>query len=128
MLRAISEMAVAMIVRSLPEKPTAIASSRPFWRAVTTSPSRSTAIRVSSSGTVATWREERGEQVEPLLEVQRRCHVLERQAQLDHRESDAGLDADDDRLGAAQSRGLGDAAQRARGERIHHVERRDVDD
>jgi hypothetical protein len=37
MLRAISEMAVAISVWSVLEKPSAIASSRPFCRAVTTS-------------------------------------------------------------------------------------------
>src|SRR5207245_9576113 len=37
MLRASSEMAVAIRVRSLPEKPSAAANARPRWRAVTIS-------------------------------------------------------------------------------------------
>ena len=68
------------------------------------------------------------QQREPLLEVQRRLHVLELHAELDHRERDLGLDADDHGLGAAQARHLRDPAQRARDERVHDVERGDVDD
>ena len=55
-------------------------------------------------------------------------HVLQRQSQLHHRQGDVRLDADDDRLGAAELGHVGDRAQRARGEGIQHVERGHVDD
>src|SRR5205085_2321295 len=55
-------------------------------------------------------------------------HALERQPELHHRKRDLGLDAHDHRLGAAQPRHVSDVAQRPHGERIHDVERRDVDD
>src|SRR5215208_6412062 len=129
MLRATSEIAVASSVWSVLVSSRPTASSRARWRAVTTSASDSIAMRSSaaSGGTVA-----RSllalEQGEALLQVQRRLDVLEVHAQLDHGEGDLGLDADDHGLGAAQAGHHRDAAQRSRDERVHYVERRDVDD
>src|SRR6266567_4161531 len=127
MLRAISEIAVAIRVRSLPENPTSTANSRPLWRAVTMSASRSTDTRVSSA-TVAALPHLDLEQLEPFLEIERGIDPAERQAELDHRHRDLRLDADDDGPCAAQLGRLGNAPKRSRRERIHDVERSDVDD
>src|SRR3954447_2579512 len=129
MLRATSEIAVANRVWSVLVSSRPAASSRARWRAVTTSESDSIAIR-SSAGSGATVGRPLLvlEQRQPLLEVQRRLDVLEVHAELDHREGDLGLDAHDHRLGPAQARHHRDAAQRARDEGVHDVQRRDVDD
>src|SRR3954468_20744767 len=49
-------------------------------------------------------------------------------AELDHREGDIGLDADDHRHRPPQPGDLGDLAQGVRAERVEHVESGDVDD
>src|SRR4051795_4406043 len=127
MLRATSEMAVASSVWSVELSSSSAASSRARWRAVTTSASDSIAIRLSAS-TVERLLELRAQQRQPLLEVESRLDVLELHPQLHHREGDLGLDAHDHGLRATQPRHVGDAAQRAGDERVHDVERGDVDD
>src|SRR3954447_3734468 len=124
MLRAISEIAVASSVWSVLGMSRPIASWRARWRAMTTSASDSIAIRSAASGA----KESSLEQREPLLEIQRRLDVLEAHPELDHRERHLGLDADDHGLRAAQARHVRDPAERARDERVHDVERGDVDD
>src|SRR6266849_5792775 len=134
MFRAISEMAAAMTVLSPLEKPAAPARSRPSWRAVTTSTSAAIGIRCSSATHDASLHPLDAQlrlpiqEGEALLEVERGRDALERQPELDHRECDLGLDPDDNRFGAAQAGHVRDVAQRAHGERVHHVERRHVDD
>src|SRR5437868_8483039 len=64
----------------------------------------------------------------PLLEIERRRHVLQPEAELDHREGDLRLDSDDDGLGAAQPDHVRDLLEDARRERVHHLQRGDVDD
>src|SRR5918994_5488125 len=129
MLRATSEIAVASSVWSVLASSRSTASSRARWRAVTTSASDSMAIRSSAaSGSTVAGSLLALEQGEALLQVQRRLDVLELHAQLHHREGDLGLDAHDHRLGAPEARHHRDAAQGARDERVHHVERRDVHD
>src|SRR5919202_4814119 len=128
MLRATSEIAVASSVWSVELSWSSAASSRARWRAVTTSASDSMAMRLSTSAGTVARLPPRLEQREALLEVERGLHVLEAHAELDHRERDLGLDADDHRLGAAQPGHLRDAAQRARHEGVHDVERGDVHD
>src|SRR5215208_7528502 len=128
MLRATSEIAVASSVRSVLENPSAAPIARASWRAVTTSASVRIATRTSSATRVLLPGDLALEEGEPLLEVERGMDVLEVHPELDHRERDLRLDADDHRLGAAQARHVGDPAQRARDERVHDVERRDVDD
>src|SRR3954452_17857089 len=98
MLRAISEIAVASSVWSVLGMSRLTASARARWRAVTTSASESIAIRSAASGAKAA----RPEQREPLFQIQRRLHVLEAHAELDHREAHLGLDPHDHGLGAAQ--------------------------
>src|SRR4051794_35632109 len=128
MLRATSEIAVASSVWSVLVSSSPAASSRARWRAVTTSLSDSIAIRCSESGgTVA--RPILGlEQREALFEVQGGLDVLEVHPELHHGEGDLRLDADDHRLRAPQPGHHGDAAEGAGDERVHDVERRDVDD
>src|ERR1700740_2557878 len=102
MLRAISEMAVAIIVRSLPEKPTSAAISRPFWRGVTMAPSLSMHTCCVSPVTAVDPLQAEAQHVQPLIEVQCRSDPFQSEAQLYHREGDIRLNPDDHHLGAAQ--------------------------
>src|ERR1700761_2886443 len=100
MFRAISEIAVAIIVTSVSENPRSSASWCPALRAATMSSELSIATTISRA-TVASDRRCAApqlaaiEQREALLEVQRGVHVVERQPQLDHRERHLGLQAHD---------------------------------
>src|SRR5919204_1470427 len=127
MLRATSEMAVTISVRSMLEKPSRADSSRPFSRAATTSASVLTWTSTSSV-TVGGLLELRIEKGQPLLEVQGGVHVLEAHSELDHGEGHLGLNPNNHRLCAAQSRHVSDRTQRPRRKRVHHVQRRDVHD
>src|SRR6185312_11639284 len=134
MLRAISEMAAAITVWSPLENPASAARSRPRCLAVTTSTSAAIGIS-SSSATVDASRAALAaelrlvvEEQQAFLEIQRGGHALEREAELDHGERDLGLNSDDHGFRAAQPRHVRNVPQRAHGERVHHVERRDVDD
>src|SRR6266853_1458312 len=134
MLRAISEIAAAITVWSPLENPASAARSRPRCRAVTTSVAAAMGIR-SSSATVDASRAALDtelrlvvEKQQAFLEIQRGGHALEREAELDHGERHLGLNPDDHGLRPAQPRHVGDVPERTYGERIHHVERRDVDD
>src|SRR5215208_954195 len=118
MLRATSEIAVASSVWSVELRSSSCASSRARWRAVTTSASDSIAIRLSAC-TGERLLQLVAQQRQPLLEIERGLHVLELHPELDHREGDLRLDADDHRLGPAQARHVRDPAQRAGHERIH---------
>src|SRR3712207_4390374 len=111
MLRAISEIAGARSVRSVPEKPSCAASSRAFERATTTSSSRSIGTRISSA-TVVALLQQRVEVGEALLEIQGAVDILEAQAELHHGERDLRRDADDHGVRPAQPRHVRDAAQR----------------
>src|SRR5215813_6798284 len=128
MLRATSEIAVASSVWSVLGMSRPTASARARWRAVTTSASDSIEIRSGASPTTLARLLPGLQQRESFLEVERGLHVLEAHPELDHGERHLRLDADDHGRRAAQARHLRDAAQRARDERVHHVERRDVDD
>src|SRR5919109_1991904 len=129
MLRATSEIAVASSVWSVLDSSSRDAIARACWRAVTTSASDSIGITDAwSSATIAGLLPRPREQREPLLEVERRHHVLEGHAELHHGEGDLGLDPDDHGRGAAQPGHACDPLQRPRHERVHHVQRRDVDD
>src|SRR4051794_6770840 len=103
MLRATSEIAVASSVWSVPLMSIAAASCRARWRAVTMSAADSIAMRSTSSGaTVGRLLARTLQQSQALLEVEGGQHVLEAHPQLHHGEGDLGLDADYDRVGAAQ--------------------------
>src|SRR6185437_9144925 len=107
MLRATSDMAVTISVRSMLEKPSSADSSRPFSRASTTSASELTWTRTSSV-TVGGLLELRVEERESLLEVQGGVYVFEAHPELDHREGHLGLNPNYHRLCAAQPRHVGD--------------------
>src|SRR5688500_7341241 len=116
MLRAISEMAVATTASSPLVSPICPASARLSRRAATMSWSWTIGIRISAAtGPALPALCELGQAI---LEVERGGHLVEGQAELDHREGDVGLDADDHRVGAAQGGDLGDAEQGARRERV----------
>src|SRR5579859_7512792 len=102
MLRAISEMAVAMMVRSLPVKPMRDARSRPFWRAAMMSPSWEMCTSVSSCATLRAFAHAAGQELQALLQIERSGDVLEREAELDHRDRHIGQNPDDDHFGAPQ--------------------------
>src|ERR671923_846843 len=102
MLRATSEIAVAMSARSVLEKPSCSARPRPVCRAVTMSESDEIAIRVSSPTDAV--RDLQVQVREPLLEVQRRVHPLQGQAQLHHRKRHIRLYPHDDGVGSSQLR------------------------
>src|SRR5918999_4687475 len=104
MLRATSEIAVASSVWSVLVSSSCEAISRARCLAMTTSASDSIGITDScSSATVAGLLPRPEQEREALLGVERGQHVLEGHAELDHREGDLGLDADDDGLGPAQA-------------------------
>src|SRR5579864_4137673 len=119
MLRATSEIAVAIKVSSLEENFSDFASSRAFWRA--TSTSASTRIGTMTSPFMCANSGDLQER-ETLFKVEGGIDPFQRQAELHHREGDLGLDAHDDRGRAQQLDHLRDAAQRARGKGIHDVE------
>src|SRR5688572_2624045 len=127
MLRESSEMAVAIEIWSVEEKPIFAAIARPRWRAVTMSLScemrtvTSSCMRAAGFAHVV-------QDGDGLLQVEGRPHVREREPELNHGERHFGLDADDHRLGAAHLEDLSDAAERSDGERVHDVEHGDVDD
>src|ERR1044072_591741 len=97
MLRASSEIAVAIIVTSVVPKPYRSASDRPMLRAATTSASERITTHTSSTGMRDTGSPGSVEMCEALLQVEDGRHAVEAQPELDHRERDLGLDADDAR-------------------------------
>src|SRR2546422_592500 len=116
MLRATSEMAAAMTVWSPVENPAPAASSRPCWRACTTSTSDAISTLSWSAtldaSTFALLVEpplgvlvEKGE---ALFQVEGRRDALEGQPELHHREGDLGLDAHDHRFRAPEPRHVRD--------------------
>src|SRR5919106_4186105 len=115
MLRATSEIAVARSVWSVLVSSSCDAISRARCLAMTTSASDSIGITDScSSATVAGLLPGPRQQREPLLEVERGQHVLQAHAELNHRERDLRLDADDHRLRPAQAGHPSDSLKRAR--------------
>src|SRR6476469_3784671 len=101
-LRAISEIAVAIMVRSDPPKPISIARARPFWRAVT----------ISTAELISTWISPSiffsllGDLIQvrqPLLQIQRGTNPLQGQSQLYHGKSHVRLNPNDHGLRPTQS-------------------------
>src|SRR5579871_4688108 len=125
MLRATSEIAVAISVRSLAVNFSGFASSRAFWRASSTSASARICTTSSAAMVVDPELLQEGE---TLFEIKSRIDPLEGEAELDHGKGDFRLDAHDDGRGAKQLDHLRDPAQRAGGKRIHDVEHGHVDD
>src|SRR3990172_1286181 len=127
MFLATSEMAVAISVCSVLDRPLSAASSRPFWRAVTMSVSWSIGTWVSP-GIASTPSDHHTGERQALLEIEGGVHAIEGQPELDHGEGDVGLDPNHHRPRAPELRRLGDPADRAAPERVDDVERGHVDD
>src|SRR5438105_9960165 len=113
MLRAISEMAVATTVRSLPVKPTCSASSRPRCRAVRMSCSDPIGRR--SSSLIGRPFPALLEKCQPFLQVEAGGHAVEPEAQLDHGERNVRFEPHDDGVRSPQPSHLSDVEQRADG-------------
>src|SRR3989442_7578458 len=114
MFRASSEMAVATTARSVERNPHCDASSRPFWRAITMSASRSMGTRTSSAMSADLTFRALALAVEvrqALFQVQRGRDPLERKAQFDHGEGHLRLDPHDDGLRPAEPDHVGDVAE-----------------
>src|SRR5712692_8682585 len=126
MFLAISEMAVATMVRSLPENPASAANSRPRWRARRMSCSEPIWSRLSSS--IAHPPSAPVQDGQPLIEVQAGGDPVEPQSQLDHGESDLWLETHDHGIRTAKPAHLRDVEQGPDGERVHHVGRGHVHD
>src|SRR5438552_9339223 len=126
MFRATSEMAVAISVASVGEKPISVASSRPRWRARTRSVSDSMITRISPDAAIRLPPSD--EQSQALFQVQGRVHSLQAEPQLDDGERHLGPDPDDDRVGPAKLRGDGDGVQRPGHERVDDVQAAHVQD
>src|SRR5829696_4867111 len=109
MLRAASEIAVAIRVASVREKPSSLASARPSARAGTTSSSEAIAIVTSPFCDMAASRSV-VEQGECFLEIERGLERRQVELELHHRDGDVGLDPDDHGVRATQLRGQGDRA------------------
>src|SRR5437879_1174649 len=122
MLRASSEMAVAISVASLTVKPVCSATARPCCRAVTTSLSDAIRIWVSAAkgNTAPSVHAARFllQVRQAFLQIERGGDVLQRQSELYHREGDLRLDTDDDGSGAAQADHVRDLEQCAGGKEI----------
>src|SRR5919202_5076914 len=127
MLRAISEIAVAMSVASVREKPSFVARARPSARAGTMSESEVMGTRISSPIPGVPPRPS-VEHRERLVEIEHRVERLEVQVELHHRDRDVGLDPDDHGLRPAEPGGDGDRPKRACDEGVDDVPGADVDD
>src|ERR1700757_1432922 len=127
MFRAISEIAVAIMVTSVTENPRSSASWWPALRASTMSSGLSM-LTTMSPATIAPDRRFATQQAKALFEIQRGVHVVERQPQLDHGKSHLWLQTHDHSVCAAQPGHMRDGPQRSGGEGIHHIDGGDIDD
>src|ERR687894_186883 len=127
MLRASSEIAVAMSVGSGRENPSRCASARPSARAVTRSASAAISTRISPLS-VAMASRPAVEQGQGLVQVQGGPQRLHVEPELDHGDGDVRLDAYEHGLRSAQPGGDRDLAQRPRHEGVDDLQRRDVHD
>src|ERR1700691_2561054 len=113
MLRASSEMAVAISVWLVASKPRSVASSRPNLRASRKSASSLICTRDSLS-TIRSPVRHRPQVGEALVEIQRGTDVQYAQPKLRHGHRDARLNPHDDCLNAAKTKHGGQAPQCAR--------------
>src|SRR5579859_139509 len=126
-LRATSDIAVAITVRSEPLKPSSDASVRPFWRAVTISTAELTGTRNSFS----MFQVSSGYAVEicqPFLQIKGCAYAFQRQPQLHHRKRNFRLDAHNHRFRAPQFQHMRDGTKRTGSKGIDHIEHCNIDD
>src|SRR5438105_3573739 len=109
MLRAISEIAVAITVTSTPVNPQRWARVRTHIRAVTMS--ASLAIAISRSPAIDVSRPRRAQMIQALVQVEPGGDIAQPQAELHHGEGDPRLDADDHGVGSAQTDRAGQLAE-----------------
>src|SRR6266700_1218876 len=126
MFRATSDIAVVISTRSPIWKPSSSASMRPRTLAVITSWPVST-LTIVLSGIGAALGSP-SQQVQRVVEVERRVDVRQVEAEPHHGVGDLGSDAHDHRLDPAQAYRLRDGAEHAGGEEVEHVQETDVDD
>src|SRR6185436_10944239 len=135
-LRASSLAAVTILVWSTRLNPISTAHARTIWRTRTTSSGfcrgsfsvRTMAIRWFVFRGHRRRRDRRLQHVHGPLDVQRGADAAQRHTQLHERDGDGRTHADDDRLGIEHAGHPGDVAQHAADERVHDLERRDVDE
>src|SRR5919106_1435499 len=120
MLRATSEIAVAMSVASVLEKPSSRARRLPSARATTMSRSEAMGTRTSSS--IAFPLSPPPEECQPFLQIERGVHPFQGQPQLNQGESHLRLDSDNHRFRPLQLGHQGHGAEGTRYERVHDVE------
>src|SRR4051812_16454713 len=102
-------------------KPSALATSRARWRALTMSDSPWIVRRTSATGGVAMaipTGDQPVQQGQPLVGIQRRADAFQLEPELDQRDRDRGLDPDDDRVRTEQPRTDGDLVQQTAEERV----------
>src|SRR5215203_766824 len=126
MLRATSEMAVAIRVGSGRGKPSRSAMARPSDRAATRSASELMETRTSSS-ILCVPPGQAIEQRYRRIQVECNAERLQVQMELHDRDRHIRLDADDDGLGAAQLRREDDASHGSGHEGVDDLERGNVD-
>src|SRR6266481_8237198 len=117
MLRASSDMAVAISVASPVEKPSSVARARPLCRAATISWSELMATRISPALTVSlsVYVLEFLSQVrQTFFQVQRRRNAFQRQSKLNHGKSHFRLNPHDHCFRSAQPDHVCDLSQRPR--------------
>src|SRR5487761_1273449 len=108
MLRATSEMAVAIMVASTAEKPSSWASCRPAWRVATTSESWLIAKRrLPIAGPLPG----QAQAEQGVIQVEGGDDVVEVDTQLGHREGHVGTDAGDHGARTAQVRRVRDGPE-----------------
>src|SRR5580704_14217 len=131
MLRASSEMDVAMSVASPVENPSSMARARPFWRAVTISWSEWMATRISPALTVCLSvrvLEFLSQVSQTFLQVQRRGDAFQCQPQLNHCKRHFRLNPNYNRFRSAQPDHVGDLPKRPRCKRVHDIHCGNIDD
>src|SRR6267378_2401957 len=128
-LRATSEIAVAITVGRLPFSPISLAICLPASRAATTSASE-LMVTFTSSASLTRLNSSRLEiqLCKTLFEIKCGRYPFQCEAKLYHRESNFGLDADDHGCRPPQSDHVRERPQGLRRKGIHDVERCDVDD
>src|SRR6476659_4559236 len=128
-LRASSLAAVTILVWSTSENLSSCVSLRTCCLASTMSCSERSGAWPLAFGVIGSVRGYLpAQQRHAAFDVQRGRDAGQRQAELDQRDRDGRLHAHENRLRAEDARDAGDVGDHAADERVHHLERRDVDE